>query len=151
VNTFDKFLLKVHCWLVLACLVPTWTDAQVRASKEPDARIALARADSMMQEQMQQTRKQLNIIVEFKDEPLFVALKATPAFKPTAQLNSYQLRFSQFAADVEALRIPLRAREPRDVRIRHQYYRTFFGVSMAVSLRNDATDPFPPVCEGDTL
>jgi hypothetical protein len=99
---------------------------------ERDARVDLVRTDSMMNEQFQQSEKQQNIIVEFKDDPFFIALKTLPALKVAARLSSYQARFSEFAADIDALRTLHPIWRPRGVHIRREYYKIFFGSSMRV-------------------
>jgi subtilisin family serine protease len=84
--------------------------------------------------------KEMNIIVEFREEPLFIKMQKRSLFKINAEV--YQSQFSKFSADVinmhqrlsELLKVELKLPE-----IKKEYYKLFNGVCAKVprALIND--------------
>ena len=72
----------------------------------------------------------MNIIVEFKDEPMFLARLESSGLRKAVSPGLYLSRFSEFAADANAILSSFRSTLTDHVEIRHQYYKAFFGVSM---------------------
>jgi subtilisin family serine protease len=95
-------------------------------------RLTRAYIDSIQHLQYEEIGEEKNIIVEFIDEPMFLArMKSSGVYKAVSP-NLYLSQFSQFATDANAF-LQSYHPTPRDhVTIRHQYYKVFFGVSMTV-------------------
>jgi subtilisin family serine protease len=87
--------------------------------------------DSLQNLQDEEIGGQKNIIVEFTDEPMFLARRKSSGFHKIVSPDLYLSRFSQFAADARALQ-QLFHSTTSPVAIRHQYYKAFFGVSVTV-------------------
>jgi subtilisin family serine protease len=95
-------------------------------------RLTQAYLDSIQQFQDQNINEQKNIIVEFADEPMFLARMKSSGLGKTVSPDIYMSRFSQFTADVNSIQQSFRSTLTNQVTIRHQYYKTFFGVSITV-------------------
>jgi subtilisin family serine protease len=108
------------------------SQAQTITGNHATLRRAQVNVDSILQSQSQKTEDRKNIIVEFKDEPMFVARMNSRALGKTFSSALYESRFSQFAADADAIRRSFRTSLPDQVTVRQRYYRTFFGVSTTV-------------------
>ena len=88
--------------------------------------------DSIQLLQDQKPGEQKNIIVEFSGEPMFLARRESQGLHKAVSPDVYLSRFSQFAADANALLSSFHSTLADHVEIRHQYYKAFFGVSMTV-------------------
>ncbi len=88
--------------------------------------------DSLQHFQDQKIGEQKNIIIEFIDEPMFLARMKSSGLHKTVSPAIYLSRFSQFAADANAILQSFHSTPTDEITIRHQYYKTFFGVSMSV-------------------
>lgn len=109
-------------------------DGTVRLNGQLDTQGRQRRAyiDSLQQLHDQETGGQRNIIVEFTDAPMFVARRKSSGLQKAVSPDLYLSRFSQFAANVGALQQLLPTTVTRQVAIRHEFYKAFFGVSMTV-------------------
>jgi subtilisin family serine protease len=87
--------------------------------------------DSIQHLQDQKLDEQKKIIVEFADEPMFLARMGSGSHKVVSP-DLYMSRFSQFAADANAILSSFHSTPTDRVAIHHQYYKAFFGVSMTV-------------------
>jgi subtilisin family serine protease len=95
-------------------------------------RLTRASIDSIQLLQYQDLSGKKKIIVEFTDEPMFLArMKSSGVYKPVSS-NSYLLQFSQFTTDANAFLRSYHSTLRDQVTIGHQYYRVFFGVSATV-------------------
>lgn len=74
----------------------------------------------------------VNLIVEFKDEPMFVARINSRSMGKIVSEAFYESRFSQFAADADAIRRSLPNSSSDAITVRHGFYKVFFGVSTSV-------------------
>jgi subtilisin family serine protease len=75
--------------------------------------------------------KLLNLIVEFKEEPLFVFHSKSTGFKKS--LAFYRQRFAEFSSDIGIASVSKRSLNKSSVGISHEYYKTFFGVRLTVA------------------
>ncbi|HVO75779.1 MAG TPA: S8 family serine peptidase [Ignavibacteriaceae bacterium] len=87
--------------------------------------------DSLQKLQNQGSEEEKNIIVEFTGEPMFIAVMNSKGLNKGISADNYLSRFTQFASDLNAIRKSFGSLSGK-VEIRHQFYKTFFGVSIAV-------------------
>jgi len=118
-STFLSFLLL--CFLALGSSAQDMLGGLTRAD-----------IDSLQHFQDQKIGEQKNIIVEFTDEPMFLARMKSSELNKAVSPNLYLSRFSQFSSDVNAIQQSFHSAPTAQVAIRHQYYKAFFGVSMTV-------------------
>jgi hypothetical protein len=79
------------------------------------------------------TRQALaDVIVEFVEEPLFIARIKTSGNLRTVSPDFYNRRFAQFSADVTAINSGIGAAATFGTTVKGQYYKSFFGVSLSV-------------------
>ena len=95
-------------------------------------RADLVRLDSAALAQHVRDSAPTRVIVEFRDDPLFVAALRATTLNKLALAPEYRPRLTQLAADAEALRRSLPADITGTSTIGRRFYETFFGASMTV-------------------
>ncbi|HTY57349.1 MAG TPA: S8 family serine peptidase [Bacteroidota bacterium] len=90
------------------------------------------RLDSLLQARNREAGAATNIIVEFKDEPMFIARARPGAFGKVASQAAYESRFAQFTADAQAISRSLPGFLADHVGVHREFFRAFFGVSTTV-------------------
>ena len=127
----ENDMVKSLLALLLCMATPMVTHAQDRTMHRAPDRELQAYLDSI-QTQAPKPGEQKNIIVEFTGEPMFLARLKSPGLRTAVSAAPYLSRFSQFAADAEALQRLFHATPSDHLTIRRQFYKAFFGVSMTV-------------------
>ncbi len=118
--------------LLVLIITPTILLAGGYPSSGDSTRRALMSMDSARRAEEQRLGALQKVIVEFNDEPMFLARREPhPPFKARSS-DSYLARFSQFGADAAAITRTFRSATSDRVGIRHRYYKAFFGVSATV-------------------
>ena len=105
--------------------------AQLSPSRVPAPRHVPAAIDSMLHSRDKEMREEKKIIVEFRDEPMFLARRRLSGLGRVISADQYRSRFSQFAADADAIGRSFRGALPGQVALGREYYGAFFGVSMS--------------------
>jgi hypothetical protein len=124
-------IVKWHVMLFLIFGYSLGAHAQANPAVRSTSRQFPVNIDSVLHSQNQEMREQKNIIVEFKDEPMFLARRNPSGLNRVNSADQYRSRFSQFAADAVALHRLFRSSSPYHLAVRHEYYRAFFGISMS--------------------
>ena len=105
--------------LLLCAIVPMVTHAQVRTMHRESAREIQAYIDSIQTHESKLDELK-NIIVEFTGEPMFLARLKSPGLRNTISAGPYLSRFSQFAADANAIQQSFHATTADYLAIKHQ-------------------------------
>ena len=118
----------LFCLLITMGSLPAQLPQPVHRKPVPQMR---AYIDSIQRLQYQKPGEQNNIIVEFTDEPMFIARREAGLHKAVSP-DAYLSQFSRFASDANAILSSFRSAPSDHLEIRHRYYKAFFGVSVTV-------------------
>jgi subtilisin family serine protease len=94
--------------------------------------VTRAALDSLQRFQERKSDEVKNIIVEFSDEPMFLARKDPSGLHKAVSPEQYLSTLSQFATDAQAILNMSHSTLTVRVAIRHRFYKAFFGASMKV-------------------
>ncbi len=125
----SRSILLLSCLFIFASPLPAQS---VQPLRHASTRKMRAYIDSLQHFQDPQPDKPENIIVEFTDEPLFLARRKSSGLYRAASPDLYLSRFSQFAADVNGILNAVHSAPTRLISMKHQYHKAFFGVSVTV-------------------
>jgi subtilisin family serine protease len=123
-------MVKRFVFFLLWVVMTTMLHAQVGSLRRTSTSRMRASLDSLQHTQEQKIGEQANVIVEFTDEPMFVAQLRSSLLRKAVSPEQYLSRFPQFAADANSIQRSFHFAPTDHVAIRHQFYKAFFGVSM---------------------
>ena len=88
--------------------------------------------DSLLQVQKNNASGPTKVIVEFAEEPMFIARAHSSGLNKVASAAVFMSRFSQFSSDLSSIRASFTTALSTQIAIDHQFYKTFFGVGVTV-------------------
>ena len=114
--------------VVLLCIFVSFSISQPKSITAPVSELR----DSLIKSESDRSSLLSKIIVEFVEEPSFVARIRPSGNLRTVSPDFYNNRFAQFSRDVIAIRAGIGAATTSGTTVTGQYYKSFFGVSLSV-------------------
>ncbi|HTK82783.1 MAG TPA: S8 family serine peptidase [Bacteroidota bacterium] len=106
------------------------SNGQILPEIRESVRIGRSTIDSLSRLSDAAPAVQRDIIVEFAEEPMFLARISPTGMRKAVSPESYLSRLSQFSADIDALAKSSGVFPSSRVTVRRQFYRVFFGASV---------------------
>ncbi len=120
--------MRPNILLSLLFLFPAGISLQAQTWRSPDPRPVLAHLDSLRGDQNRS--EELNVIVEFTDQPVFLGLAG--GLGKTSTIDQIRARMSRFATDANTLLQQLPQAGAGPLVIQREYFKTFVGASLKV-------------------